>query len=219
VDPSALQPGGPYPGNPDQGQLFSLDTQGTVRDGNGNLAKPHSQLKSILLRYPKAGRFRVTPINRFVLKLEKTREGWQGVYLGRLDSPLELAGADNSDGDSLRHHEPGDLYPLSRAKGAVFSVLQRDKRLIAKKSASGIKFVAPPERLKDEESRVALQQIQERLASLYSRGHRISKITVTRDGHVVYILDNQAYFVGNAPAGSAGFIFEGEDDSNLSEGQ
>ena len=40
------------------------------------------------------------------------------------------------------------------------------------------------------------------------RGHRISKITVTGEGHIVYVFENQAYFVGNAPEGADGFLFE-----------
>jgi hypothetical protein len=66
--------------------------------------------------------------------------------------------------------------------------------------------------LSDAEKRRALTQIQVFLSDAYKKGHRISKITVTKEGHVVYVFNNQAIFVGHAPEGSAGFIFESEAD-------
>ena len=209
VDGDKLVPGGPYPGNSDQGQVFSLDTQETIRDENGHLVKPHEQLRAILTNLRRTGgRFRVTPRNRFVTRLEKTPDGWQVVYLGRLDKPLEIAEDSSVNGtltDQLTH---GAAFPLGKAKGKVFSVLQRDKRLIARKLHGRVQFVLPAEKLVDKQKQEALRQIQQVLAGVYARGHRISKITVTDEGHVVYIFDNQAYFVGDAPEGAEGFIFE-----------
>jgi hypothetical protein len=60
----------------------------------------------------------------------------------------------------------------------------------------------------DAAKRGALSCIQAFLRSAYSKGHRINKVTVTKDGHVVYIWQNQAFFVGQAPEGADGFPFE-----------
>lgn len=207
VDPAVLVPGQTYPGDSDQGQLYSLDTQGTVRDENGNLLKPNSQLRTILSSMHRTGgRFRITPTNRYVIKLEKTHEGWRSVYLGRLDQPL--ARANEANGHNGRDYSPGDPYPLELARGKVFSVLQRDKRLIAKKEKGAVRFVIPPEKVVDSQKQSALGQIQQYLARVYSSGRRINKITVTEEGHVVYVFENRAYFVGNAPEGAEGFVFE-----------
>jgi len=51
-------------------------------------------------------------------------------------------------------------------------------------------------------------KIQSFLTQVYANGHRISKITVTDKGHVVYVYNNEAYFVGTAPRGPEGFRFE-----------
>jgi hypothetical protein len=76
VDATALIPGGPYPGDPNQGRVYSVDTQGTVRDEEGNLVRPNDQLRSLLGQYHRAaGRFRVTPINRAM----PGRVRWGGV--------------------------------------------------------------------------------------------------------------------------------------------
>src|SRR5262249_22125511 len=99
-------------------------------------------------------------------------------------------------------------YPLSRVTGTTFSVLQRDPRLIATKTRSGVRFVKPLEEIDDASKREALSNIQSFLKSAYSRGQRISKITVTPEGHVVYVYKNQAVFVGQAPEQGHGFSIE-----------
>ena len=222
VDASQLTIGQPYPGDPGQGQLYSLDTQGTIRDENGNLLRPHAQLRS-LLAGQRAGRFSVTSKRQFVLRLEKLQGGWQSTYLGTLNSPLEFADKVSPFHMTTRNYLPGDVYPLDGVHGLTFSVLQRDKRLIAKKTGTNVRFVIPAEALEGSKQ-AALRQIQSRLAELYRSGKRISKIQVTGEGHVVYVLNGEAFFLGYAPEGAAGFALEearNPDDSwshNRSEG-
>ena len=209
VDVTTLVPGGPYPGDSDQGVMYSLDTQGTIRYENGNLVKPHEQLRAVLVNLRRAGgRFRITPRQRFVTRLENTAEGWQATYLGRLDGPVEIVEDQKVNGLPSNDYTPSAAYPLGRAKGKVFSVLQRDKRLVARKLKGRVEFVVPPDKLADKQKQVALRQIQHVLSDVYARGHRISKITVTNEGHVVYVFENQAFFVGHAPEGAEGFVFE-----------
>ena len=208
IDVKTLVVGGPYPGDSDQGKLFSLDTQGTIRDEEGNLLKPHEQLRALLENHRRTGgRFRITPRNRFVTKLEKTADGWQALYLGRLDAPVEIV-APRTEDVAATEYSPGDPYPLGLVRGKVFSVLQRDKRLIARKTKGRVEFVVPAETLVDKQKQTALIEIQRRLAEVYASGHTISKITVSKDGHVVYVFDGEAYFVGHAPEGAEGFFFE-----------
>jgi hypothetical protein len=86
--------------------------------------------------------------------------------------------------------------------------LQRDKRLIARKLNGRVQFVVASDKLADRQKQAALREIQQVLADVYARGHSISKITVTAEGNVVYVYNNQAFFVGYAPEGPAGFILE-----------
>jgi superfamily II DNA or RNA helicase len=215
VDATTLVPGGPYPGDSDQGKMYSLDTQGTIRDESGNLVKPHEQLRAALANHRRTGgRFRITPRNRFVTKLEKTADGWQALYLGRLDEPVETIETQNADSLAVGDYSPGAPYPLGRVKGKVFSVLQRDKRLIARKVKGRVEFVVPADKLVDKQKRAALFEIQRTLSDVYARGRKISKITVTDTGHVVYVFDGEAHFVGHAPEGAEGFVFEQKDKTN-----
>jgi hypothetical protein len=208
VDATTLIPRGAYPGDPNQGRVFSVDSQGTVRDEDGHLVRPNDQLRTLLGQHHRgAGRFRVTPINRYVTRPERTQTGWQTVYLGRLDQPLEIAVAP-SGAQTPAEYRPGDPYPLEWVKGKVFSVLQRDNRLIAKKDKGSVRFVAPAETTDDGRKRERLSEIQRFLAEAYARGQRMSKITVTAGGHVVFVHDGQAWFVGYAPEGPEGFVLE-----------
>ena len=209
IDVGSLTAGEPYPGNLDEGKSYSLDTQGNISDENGIFVKPSPELRAILKNSrKKGGRFRVTPTNQFVVELNKTQDGWQGIYLGRLLEPLELASSDSVERQVPAHYSPGDLYPLDKVKGKSFSILQRDKRLIALKSRDGVRFVTEVKSLSDPTKQLALQQIQTYLTHAYASGHRISKISVTSAGHVIYVYNNEAYFVGYAPEGPEGFEFE-----------
>jgi superfamily II DNA or RNA helicase len=209
VDASALKPGDVYPANPNQGRLYSVDSQWTVRDEESKLIKPSAPLKALLSGHKKAlGKFRVTPQNLFVIKLEKGPEGWHGLYLGRLEAPLEPA--DELQGeDALRaSYAPGDAYPLGRVKGLTFSVLTRDQRLIACKSRDGVRFVPPLGEIADAGKRRLLATLQARLKKVHSDGHKISRLTVTPEGHVVYVFDGAAHYLGEAPEGADGFTFD-----------
>ena len=208
VDVSTLQTRETYPGNIDQGLAFTRDSQGTIRTDEGAFIEPHPELLAVLKHSLKAaGRFRVTPARSFVLELEKIPTGWRGVYLGRLTSPLRLAGP-AQETMAARDWQPGDSYPLAQAVGKTFSVLQRDPRLIATKNRGQVRFVPPLPEVADEHKRGSQSRIQSFLRNAYGKGHRINKITVTSVGHVVYIWENQAHFVDHAPEGSDGFVFE-----------
>ncbi len=208
IDEATLQPRETYPGNIDQGLALTRDSQGTIRTDDGFLIEPHRELQAVLKNSLKtAGRFRVTPTRSFVVELEKTEAGWRGVYLGQLSCPVQVV---EVLGGQLpeRDWQPGDAYPLTRAMGKTFSVLQRDPRLIALKLRGNVRFVPPLHEVTDEQRRKALSRIQAFLRNVQIKGHKISKVAVTGEGHVVYVWQNQAYFVGHAPEGSEGFTLE-----------
>jgi superfamily II DNA or RNA helicase len=205
-----LHAGDEYLGDLGQGASYSLDTQGNISDENGNPIQPHSELRDLLAGLRRrAGRFRVTPKKFLVFALEKDPLGdWHGLYLGRLTSPPRPSSADDLAGCDAQLKSAGDLYPLSKVRGEIFHVLQRDRRLIARKKGGRITFVLPSEQISDPEKRVATERIQRSLHDAYTKGHRVTKITVTQDGEVVYVFENRAYLLGLAPEGKKGFQFE-----------
>ena len=212
IEAASLVVGETYPGDTDEGREYTRDSQGTIRTGDGFLTEPHSELASLLKASHKAaGKFRVTPTRHYVVELEKVEGDWRGLYLGTLTSPIEKVQPQEGC-DRQQNWRPGDAYPLSRVLGKTFSVLQRDPRLVARKERGQVRFVVPADRVPDAEKKNAQMQIQAFLKGAYQKGHRVSKITVTNEGHVVYVFDNQAVFVGLAPEGAEGFRFETEAD-------
>lgn len=208
IDDALLQAGETYPGDTDEGREYTRDSQGTIRTSDGLLIEPHEELVFHLKASRKtAGRFRITPTKRHIVELEKEVNGWRGVYLGSLSSPVRIVEPLETE-INQKELRPGEFYPLAKVHGKVFSVLQRDPRLIARKERGGIHFVIPSGREPDPEKRRTLVEIQSFLSRAYQGGHRISKITVTNEGHVVYVFNNQAVFVGFAPEGAEGFSFE-----------
>ncbi len=209
VDEATLGAGESYPGNVDQGLACTRDSQGTIRTEDGGLIEPHAELSEILKQSRKsAGRFRITPSRQFVLELDKTSDGWRGIYLGKLLSPIRIL-QQAVDALPKRDWQLGEIYPLAHAFGTEFSVLFRDQRLIARKAKGGeIRFVSNLDAIADASKRAALSRVQSAIKSAAAKGHRISKIVVTGDGHVIYVWRNQALFLGDAPEGGEGFHFE-----------
>ena len=70
-----------------------------------------------------------------------------------------------------------------------------------------VRFILSPEDLGDQTKADALRSILRQITATHARGHRINKITVTPEGYVVYVFNNEAYFLGLAPEGSVGFLF------------
>jgi superfamily II DNA or RNA helicase len=195
IDASDLSIGGSYPGNADEGREYTRDSHGTVRTTGGLLVEAQAELTGVLRASRKAaGRFRVTPIKRYVIELEKVGDNWRGVYLGTLTSPLRTVHPEEGPPQN-QSWQPGDEYPLGRVSGKTFSVLQRDPRLIARKERGQARFVVSAPRTLDLEKQRMLIEAQKYLAKAYQKGHRISKITVTKEGHIVYVFDNRAFLL------------------------
>jgi superfamily II DNA or RNA helicase len=207
---AGLRPGDEYPGDLGEGVQYSLDTQGNIREESGTPVGLNPELMDLLhLAQRRAGRFRITRRKFLVFALERDASGgWRGIYLGRLsDRPKAL---ENETEETSASHPlaPGDPFPLSQVRGQVFHVLQRDRRLIARKERGQVRFVAPLEQIADPDKRDATARIQRALFEAYGRGHRVNRITVTPSGDVVYVFANSAYLLGKAPEGASGFQLE-----------
>ncbi len=203
---SDLQQGGEYPGDLNQGEIYSLDTQGNILNEKGIPIQPHPELRSLLSdSRRRAGRFRITPKRLFVFVLEKDTFGaWHGAYLGQLNSHPRVRPA-SDDGEMPSSGSP---YPLAMVRGKAFHILPRDRRLIARKDGKNVTFVLPLEQISDPQKRAATEQIQQAINDARTKGHRVTRITVTKEGRVFYVFENQPYFLGQAPEGANGFAFD-----------
>jgi superfamily II DNA or RNA helicase len=202
IDPEVLTIEGKYPGKLD-GEIYSIDTTGTVFDANRQPIEIAPDLAKRLSEFEVGGRFLVTPKRFHLVKLTGQADA---LYLGQLkELPRPASSSVALVIDDLR---PGSDYPLNLAHGKSYSVLQRDPRLIAKKQGGRITFVRSLDKETDPTKRSYLENIQKALRSVYQSGRQISRIFVNDLGHVGYLYQGQAYFVGTAPEGSAGFVFD-----------
>jgi hypothetical protein len=205
LNADALSLGAKYPGKL-EGDIFTVDTGGTVLDAQHRPMKLNSEILSRLQEFRGGGRFLVTPKQHYVIKLSRGSSGSEVVYLGQLSEPLRSAGrtSDRPEFDP----QPGGEYPIEYAAGTTYSVLQRDQRLIARKERGQAIFVERVDKITDSEKRSRLEKIQAELRNAYQKGHLISRIFVNELGHAGYLYQGRAYFLGHAPEGSAGFSFE-----------
>ena len=210
VASSQIHCGDEYPGDLSQGESYSLDMQGNILDETGRPISPHPELRDVLtVSRRRPGRFRVTPTKHLVFALEKDALGaWRGVYLGRLTSPPRGPEQNQVSSAAVETTANMDLHPSGRIEGKTFHVLQRDRRLIARKERGQIRFVLPLDQISDPAKRGATERIQQALRDAHAKGHRINRITVRPNGDVVYFFENRPYFLGQAPEGQSGFEFE-----------
>lgn len=206
LDVNSLTPGEKYPGKL-EGKPYSINVNGTVYDEEDHPIAIGPDLQPKLHEFVGGGRFLVTSKRLYMVKLPRHSTGGLPIYLGQLNQmpTPESLGAVSAEVSLV----PGSEYPLRLATGTTYSVLQRDARLIARKRKGTVTFVRSADHEPDKEKQARLASIQEMLKKVYGRGHRISKIFVNELGHVGYLYEGRAYFVGLAPEGSNGFMFDG----------
>jgi superfamily II DNA or RNA helicase len=204
LDPSTLNLGEEYPGRL-VGKIYSVDVGGTIRDANGGPIQASEEAITLARGLKGGGKVLVTPARRFVVRLPRHGATGKAEFLGQLSGEVEDAFAES---DSTPTLVPGAEYPFRLAEGKTYSVLQRDSRLIAQKEKGTVRFVKSLGQETDPTKSARLRQIQNVLHDTYRSGRHISKVFVNYLGHVGYIYQGKAYFVGIAPEGSAGFTLE-----------
>jgi superfamily II DNA or RNA helicase len=202
IDPELLSIGNKYPGRL-EGEIYSIDTTGTVFDANRQPIELVPDLAKRLSDFEVGGRFLVTPKRFHLVKLLGQADA---LFLGQLkELPRPGSSSVPLITDDLRL---GSDYPINLAHGKTYSVLQRDERLIAKKQGGRVTFVRSLGKESDPIKRSRLENIQKALRGVYQSGRQISKIFVNDLGHVGYLYQGRAYFVGIAPEGNTGFVFD-----------
>ena len=112
IEMSALVGGDEYPGDY-EGQEFTADAQGNIKDHQGDVFGPSQGVPDLVQKLRGAhGRFRVTPRKRAVLV---PVEGRGVLYGGQLGQPLEKshAGARKTDGLELMVKTKADGYRIA----------------------------------------------------------------------------------------------------------
>lgn len=123
---------------------YSVDTRGTVRNVVGTIIANPQGVDGMItaVRGRPGGRFRLTPVHRFVIVFKQTPEGTVPYLAGRLEErfqPLESAPIESAvDATELA---PGDLYPGPRTDaGGTYKLRQKRGGVIERRTRHSAEF-------------------------------------------------------------------------------
>jgi superfamily II DNA or RNA helicase len=203
VDRGSLEPGCVYPGQY-EGIELSCDSQKNVRNDEGQYSKDTSELADAVFAIKgSAGRFRVTPNQRYVLVRVPAAVEWETRYVTQLASPLEfdtpqeVRTADVDLEAWIKSARLGDAYPCSS-----FATIDEDLRfkrkgggVITKKVPGGELFAREGERAQDPAKGADAARLVKAVLELHNKGKNVSKIEINEAGHVVFREAGRLFFI------------------------
>lgn len=201
-------PAEPWLGMP-IGHEYSVDVMGNVTNSFGvpigNPQRVGDMVTAVRAR--PGGRFRVTPLHRFVLVWRADEERPVLYVAGRLPEPfvaekVEPRPSDDGSGGPPAETElaPGDPYPgPAGTEGGTFKLSQKGGGVIQRKVAGGVEFA-----LTANSGTPALEENARRVLDAWrlvvSHGMDFS---VNAEGHAWYRAQGQRRFLANVPGGFA----------------
>jgi superfamily II DNA or RNA helicase len=210
LDAEALKPGKEYPGAY-EGSEYRCDTHGNIQNDDGTYARNSGDLvERIVAVKGSAGRFRITPMKKYVLVRVPRDQEWVTLYVTRLQEALEF----QSDRDAavvtdlnidewVHRAAPGDLYPFSDAeiveKGLRFSA--RRNGLISRKVSQGEAFARFPDRAQDLAKGEDAKTLVHLVHDLRAHGIVVSQLEMNVHNHVLYRQNGRLHFLYALKAG------------------
>ena len=204
IDETILRPGDEYSGDY-AGKEFTCDNSLNVREPDGPFAKDARELAiKILSIKGQAGKFRITPKKNLVLVRIPRGQDWMTVFVTRLASPLEMVTRDATpevspeDVDAwLAQASPGDSYPFpaDELSKETWKYSQKRGGLITKKISQGEAFARVGEKAVDTDMGEDATQLLAAITTLRNTGEKISRLDLTKAGHVLYRNGGTLHFI------------------------
>jgi len=202
VDKSSLEPGGVYPGAY-EGIELSCDSQANITNEDGEFLKKIDGLSDQIAKVKgSAGRFKVTPKNRYVLIRIPSSDGWENRFITQLDQPLQFENASASTQslddmeDWLQSAGIGSEYPFGDLKPTTeYRFKRKSGGVIAKKIKDGEMYARGEEKANDAEMGKDAETLVAAILQLHTKGSPISKIEINRLNHVIYRESGKLFFV------------------------
>jgi superfamily II DNA or RNA helicase len=199
--PESLTGGQEYPGDY-EGEDFTCDSKGNIFTGDGKVVvNPGDLPQRIEAVKGSFGRFKVTPLNNYVLVLSKVEDGWVPLYVTRLEQPFEFAG-DRTEAFNPDLIQPGDSFPAEMVGEAVQLVFKqsRGRHVIAKKMPRGEVF-ARVDNATDPDKRGGAKKLLEARQAVAVAGYDVSKFLLTSEGYAVFLEKGTYRFLAKLEAG------------------
>jgi superfamily II DNA or RNA helicase len=203
IDPDSLAQGYVYPGRY-EGEEYSCDTRGNVRDKDGRFATNPGELPDAVKAVKGTmGRFRVTPNQQFVIVRVIDGDEWATLYVTRLKEPFEFVSEesrpelDRVDAQAWADHaKPGDIYPFANA-GARYKVRYRQRQggVISKQVPGGEVYARIGALANNPVLGEDAEHLLRACKELLERGEPVSQIEVNEHNHAVYRAGGRVCFV------------------------
>ncbi|TKB47991.1 DEAD/DEAH box helicase [Ferrimonas sediminicola] len=201
IDPKFLQPGDPYPGEY-AGLPFSIDTQGNVKNGEGQFLVTAGNLPEVLSKWlSRGGRFKITQEKNMILIWNK-ESPTQVTYLGQWDSSSqEQSEVTCMDAEQLlkwsENAITGDVYPPNRLSIDMCPWRFSAKRggVIVRKHADGECYVKTTRNASDPNKGKDAEALITSIKALHGLGIKVTKFELNQLNHVLARGRGQLLFV------------------------
>lgn len=203
VDAETLGAGDKYPGQY-EGEELSCDTQRNITNADGQYTADTADLAEAILNLKRSGgKFRVTPKRHFVLVRVPADDGWETLYVTRLEKPLrfEAPARKSGSGDEAARWavgaRPGDPYPfagLTTADGGL-RFKQKAGGVISKKVRGGEIFARVGDKAEDARKGADAARLVSAIKEMMKAGKKVNRIEINEARHALYREAGQLLFI------------------------
>jgi superfamily II DNA or RNA helicase len=210
IDTDNFSLGDEYPGEYD-GDEFTCDTHGNIKDSDGNYATNPGELANLIIKVKgSAGRFKITRNKGFVLVIIPTNGEWSTKYVTTLkesmifENPEAVATASLEKIDEwITNAKPGDEYPFLSIPTISDDIKFRLKRggVISKKVPGGEVYARRSDRANDPAKGKDTDTVLKCLKKLQAEGKKITRLEINHENHILFREAGKLYLVCNLESG------------------
>jgi len=205
INEDDLVVGEPYPGEY-EGQELSCDHMGNVYDSKGRIARNVPGLADKIKKFKGTyGRFKVTPIKRFVLVLKKLDDEWTPIYVTTLKETVSFESDEMLSAFDATVAKPGDEFPTSltgkKDQEYKFGRSQGRYYIMKKQKSGNTIFAKAGEEARDSEKGENAQKLLNAYFTLTKKGHTINKFRISECGYAYYVMNGKTYYLATVKSG------------------
>jgi len=206
IEETSLQEGSLYPGEY-EGIEFSCDSSGNIFNSNEKPAiNPQDIPDKIFKIRGEYGRFKITPLKKYVLVLKKESNQWNTYYVTALSEKFKFKRESKESSFDEKSAKPGSEFPDSLADGSMEEIIFKKKGgrgIIAKKhpSGRGELFARVGEKAEDKIKGDDALKIIEMLQKMQNKNKKATKFFITNEKHVIYLEKGKYYYITSIEKG------------------
>ena len=193
-----LNCGEEYPGEY-EGEEFSCDTKGNIKNSMGDFVLDNSNLSDKILSIKGPGVFRVTPEKNYVLISRKiNQDEWQTIFIDQLSKPLEVENKQYrspDDQDWLDKLQTGDKYPVFSAPVLQLKFSQKGGGKICFQKGNTTFFARTANRAKDKNAGIEADNLLNEVKVMLQLGFKITKFEINELNSAVCRMRGKMLFI------------------------